>query len=171
MRRPKVTATACSNLLSEAMLSSRLMSTYFLAMQCQCNAVLLPAGTAREGNNWIYIMGYRELIISIALYHLHQPRCLAWANVDMVFKNQGEAPLVYLLIFLGHFTKTFGCIFMIVHTLFIFVHLPWGYHEEVHEVPGVPHVASLVQHEAQGQNLCTHLSCEHHHEDNLELLL
>ena len=121
MRRPKVTATACSNLLSEAMLSSRLMSTYFLAMQCQCNAVLLPAGTAREGNNWIYIMGYRELIISIALYHLHQPRCLAWANVDMVFKNQGEAPLVYLLIFLGHFTKTFGCIFMIVHTLFIFV--------------------------------------------------
>ena len=121
MRRPKVTATACSNLLSEAMLSSRLMSTYFLAMQCQCNAVLLPAGTAREGNNWIYIMGYRELIISIALYHLHQPRCLAWANVDMVFKNQGEAPLVYLLIFLGHFTKTFGCIFMIVHTLYIFV--------------------------------------------------
>ena len=121
MRRPKVTATACSNLLSEAMLSSRLMSTYFLAMQCQCNAVLLPAGTAREGNNWIYIMGYRELIISIALYHLHQPRCLAWANVDMVFKNQGEAPLVYLLIFLGHFTKTFGCIFMIVHTLYIFI--------------------------------------------------
>ena len=120
MRRPKVTATACSNLLSEAMLSSRLMSTYFLAMQCQCNAVLLPAGTAREGNNWIYIMGYRELIISIALYHLHQPRCLAWANVDMAFKNQGE-PLVYLLIFLGHFTKTFGCIFMIVHTLYIFI--------------------------------------------------
>ena len=118
MRRPKVTATACSNLLSEAMLSSRLMSTYFLAMQCQCNAVLLPAGTAREGNNWIYIMGYRELIISIALYHLHQPRCLAWANVDMAFKNQGE-PLVYLLIFLGHFTKTFGCIFMIVHTYIV----------------------------------------------------
>ena len=127
MRRPKVTATACSNLLSEAMLSSRLMSTYFLAMQCQCNAVLLPAGTAREGNNWIYIMGYRELIISIALYHLHQPRCLAWANVDMVFKNQGEAPLVYLLIFLGHFTKTFGCIFMIVHTFL--------YKNEVHHWP------------------------------------
>ena len=49
--------------------------------------------------------------------------------------------------------------------------LPRCHHEEVHEVPGVPHVASLVQHEAQGQNLCTHLSCEHHHEDNLELLL
>ena len=62
-------------------------------------------------------------------------------------------------------------IFAAATPLAIYPHLPWGDHEEVHEVPGVPHVTSLVQHEAQGQNLCTHLSCEHHHEDNLELLL
>ena len=49
--------------------------------------------------------------------------------------------------------------------------LPRCHHEEVHEVPGVPHVASLVEHEAEGEDLGAHLRGEDHHEDNLQLLL
>ena len=50
-------------------------------------------------------------------------------------------------------------------------HSPRCDNEEVHEIPGVSHVAPLVQHEAQGQDLGQHLGGEHHHENNLHLLL
>ena len=43
--------------------------------------------------------------------------------------------------------------------------------EEVHEVPRVPHVAALVEHKAQSQDLGQHLGGEHHHEHNLHLFL
>ena len=57
----------------------------------------------------------------------------------------------------------------------IFFQIDWSSprcdNKEVHEVPRVSHVAALVQHEAQGQDLGQHLRGEHHHEYNLHLFL
>ena len=58
-----------------------------------------------------------------------------------------------------------------IHIHNFYCSLPGGHDEEVHEVPGVPHVAALVQHEAQRQDLGAHLRGEHHHEDDLQLFL
>ena len=49
--------------------------------------------------------------------------------------------------------------------------LPGCDNEKVHKVPWVAHVATLVQHEAQRQDLGQHLCCEDHHEHDLQLLL
>ena len=43
--------------------------------------------------------------------------------------------------------------------------------EEVHEVPWIPHVATLMQHKAKGKDLGQHFRGENHHEDNLHLFL
>ena len=58
-----------------------------------------------------------------------------------------------------------------IHIHNFYCSLPGGHDKEVHEVPGVPHVAALVQHEAQRQDLGAHLRGEHHHEDDLQLFL
>ena len=44
---------------------------------------------------------------------------------------------------------------------------PRGHNKEVHEIPGISHVTSLVKHEAQCQYLGAHLCGEDHHEDDL----
>ena len=51
------------------------------------------------------------------------------------------------------------------------VFLPWHNDDEVHDVPEVPHVAVLVQDEAQGQDFGAHFDREDDHEDGLQLLL
>ena len=48
-----------------------------------------------------------------------------------------------------------------------YFHSPRGHNKEVHEIPGISHVTSLVEHEAQSQYLGAHLCGEDHHEDDL----
>ena len=48
-----------------------------------------------------------------------------------------------------------------------YFHSPRGHDKEVHEVPGISHVTSLVEHEAQSEYLGAHLRGEDHHEDDL----
>ena len=52
-----------------------------------------------------------------------------------------------------------------------YLYSPRGHNKEVHEVPGISHVASLVKHEAQSEDFGAHLCGEHHHEDDLQLFL